>query len=456
MTEIPQTEDLYYDLLATLGQQDQPVAYSALDDEVIGSLGLRGQLDPEDDRRLRERLGFARSGLSLIGAANNPQRGHWITTDVGRRYLAGDPADERQRLRDDIGETYANRGVDRKFLEQARDDAEAGAPLELTVRDLLGHWQYRRRGTWVNKQIREDLGSVGLTTEPSFASAWIDGKVRVVRLPTGTGKVDVRATVDATGSAVRSEAPADTISLLVGNLESANRSVVSVTPHDPLEKARSLMVLKDFSQLAVMSGERSLKGYVSWESIARARLRDADATVVRDCTEQAQTVKPADHLLDVVPQIVKNGFVFVRGRDNSLAGIVTTADLSEQFVALANPFVLIGEIEQWLRRGLDSAFTQVELAETSDPSDTERDVTSAANLTLGETKRLIENPDNWDRLSWNADRGVFIEALERSRVIRNGLMHFGPDPVEGDDLEHLRGLRSWLRGLVVAGEGRPE
>jgi hypothetical protein len=37
------------------------------------------------------------------------------------------------------------------------------------------------------------------------------------------------------------------------------------------------MLLKDYSQLAVMGGPRSLKGAASWKSIARARNADPDA-----------------------------------------------------------------------------------------------------------------------------------------------------------------------------------
>ncbi len=51
----------------------------------------------------------------------------------------------------------------------------------------------------------------------------------------------------------------------------------SVAPDASFEEAITLMLIQDFSQLAVMSGPRDLKGAVSWKSIAKARNADRDA-----------------------------------------------------------------------------------------------------------------------------------------------------------------------------------
>jgi hypothetical protein len=124
------------------------------------------------------------------------------------------------------------------------------------------------------------------------------------------------------------------------------------------------------------------------------------------------------------------------------------ADLSTQFAALANPFVLIGEIERWLRKALDSTFTTTDLANYRNPDDPDRDVASAANLTLGEMIRIIEHPANWERLGWISDRNVFLEAIGDVRRIRNETMHFSPDPLVEEDLRILRSFLDWLRNLM--------
>ncbi|MFN8124665.1 MAG: hypothetical protein U0237_19835 [Thermoleophilia bacterium] len=60
-------------------------------------------------------------------------------------------------------------------------------------------------------------------------------------------------------------------------------------------------------------------------------------------------MRPTDDLIALIPRIISESFVFVLGADETIAGIVTMADLSEQFATLANPFFLLGEIERRLR-----------------------------------------------------------------------------------------------------------
>lgn len=67
--------------------------------------------------------------------------------------------------------------------------------------------------------------------------------------------------------------PVVQVSLRVGSLASANAGVGSVRLDDPLERAQALMMRSDYSQLAVQSGPRDLRGAISWESIAQAKIR---------------------------------------------------------------------------------------------------------------------------------------------------------------------------------------
>src|SRR5690606_31492057 len=159
----------------------------------------------------------------------------------------------------------------------------------------------------------------------------------------------------------------DDVSLSVGSLESANRGVESVLMDDTLVHAQSVMMRHDYSQLAVLSGPRTVRGAITWESIAQEHLRNPSADRVSDCLVEADLVRSTAHLLDVVPIVAEKGFVLVQAVDGSLSGIVTMADLSLQFANLANPFVLIGEIERWLRKALDSVFSPRELAGFRNP-----------------------------------------------------------------------------------------
>jgi hypothetical protein len=75
------------------------------------------------------------------------------------------------------------------------------------------------------------------------------------------------------------------------------------------------------------------------------------------------------------------------------------------------------------------------------------EVASAEDLAFGEYKRLLEKPDNWQRLQWNVDRTVFISTLDEVRTVRNEVMHFSPDPIDEEQLTMLTNFIRWVKVL---------
>ncbi|HEV3318792.1 MAG TPA: CBS domain-containing protein [Solirubrobacteraceae bacterium] len=327
------------------------------------------------------------------------------------------------------------------FLAEAREKAGGGSPVKVSIRDLIWKIEAERRGTRVTDELQRALDRHGLITEPSFTSGWIDNIVEL-RLATS----DSAATSDEKPqSDDGSSSPQPTeIALTVSNLESASSGVVSIERNSDLQRARALMLRHDYSQLAVMSGPRQLVGAISWESMARAAIRERDFTL-EDALVQARPVEPGDGLIALIPTIVDLGFVFVVGNDRTLVGIVTTADLSSQFGALAKPFLLIGEIERRLRHALSTRFQVSDLATVQNPDDIARTIKSVNDLTLGETVRFIEREANWQRLCWPVERAEFIKALREVTEIRNDVMHFSPDPMTAIEEAKLHNFVSWLR-----------
>lgn len=140
------------------------------------------------------------------------------------------------------------------------------------------------------------------------------------------------------------------------------------------------MIPNDYSQLPVMNGPRNLLGAVGWESIARARMHKPEATL-RDAIVPVGEVYLEDEVLRHVPEIIERGLVFVRQADRKVCGVVTTTDLSVAFQDLAEPFLLVGDVERLLRRIIVSTFDLPHLQAARDPKDTSRTIESVEDLT---------------------------------------------------------------------------
>lgn len=150
----------------------------------------------------------------------------------------------------------------------------------------------------------------------------------------------------------------------------------------------------------------------------------------------------------MIDEIIKHEYVLIQGSDNAITGIVTTADLSEQFRELGGPFLLLSEVENHIRSLIASSrFNKKDLESSRDPDGRSRDISSVADLTFGEYIRLLEAPESWKKTGLALDRAMFIRELHEVRRIRNDVMHFHPDGVAPNDLTRLRTFSAMLEDL---------
>lgn len=233
-------------------------------------------------------------------------------------------------------------------------------------------------------------------------------------------------------------------------LESANKKPVSVTPDDEITKAVTIMMMNDFSQLPVMTNERTVKGMVSWRSIGRARTLKRPSTYVRDCMEEAYEIRDDLPLLDAIDVVMKNEVVLIIGGDKKITGIVTNSDLAGQFRSLAAPFLLIGEIENHVRRIIGDKFSKEELNSLRSNQNNCQEINEIADLTFGEYVRIMQNKEYWQRLNLELDRTEFCRALDAAREIRNEIMHFSPEEISEDDVLKLNDLVKFFQHIWVS------
>jgi CBS domain-containing protein len=330
-----------------------------------------------------------------------------------------------------------------EWLKESRVRADAKDPVEVPVRDLLAHWDARARGARINQRIEDDLANHGLATSPSFRKVTIDAKVHLI-----TALQDA----ESSGNALTGDDDANEldVGLTVGNLPSALSGIESVPPTATFDQAITTMVLNGYSQLAVLSGSHTLRGAVTWQSIAYARHASPIANFA-DAIVPAREARYDQELIEILPDLEAWDFIFVRDEKNAVAGIVTTADVVAAYRELATPFFLIGELDQVLRQLISRTFTLEEVTSLCD-LDGSRAIQSFDDLEMGDYQRVLENPERWSKLGWPLDRAAFVRRLDELRVVRNNVMHFNPEPVPADTIEKLRYILKLLRdfgGLIT-------
>jgi CBS domain-containing protein len=233
--------------------------------------------------------------------------------------------------------------------------------------------------------------------------------------------------------------------LTVGNLPSALSGVKSVSPNATFEEAITVMALNRYDQLAVLAGPHSLRGAVTWESIAWARHANSDPPFSQAIID-AQEARYDQDLVEALPKLDDSGFVFVRNDHKEVAGIITTADVVATYGETATPFILIGQLDQVLRRLIRRIVTLDEVQVLCDPEH-RRDLDSYDKLELGDYQRVLENPEYWKRLKSPFDRVAFIQRLNELRLIRNNIMHFNPEPLDPQTTPKLRNMLRVLRAF---------
>jgi CBS domain len=314
------------------------------------------------------------------------------------------------------------------------------APQKETVRAFLLWFSAERRGFSVVKRIRSSLRKHGIATSPDFEYSWLDGSVSFV-IASADGDKDTFADGTATADPT----------FRIGRLDAANKTPITVKPDSTLQQTVTIMLTNDFSQLPVMTNLRDVKGIVSWKTIGSRLALKRPCAIVSDCMEPAQVVSIDDSLFETIARIASHDYVLVQTKDKTISGILTASDFNIQFQSLAEPFLLVGEIENGVRKILHSKFTTKDLEEAKAPGDDSRIIEAPSDLTFGEYIRLIEPERRWKKLKIEIDRAEFLAQLNRVREIRNDVMHFDPDGMESEDLKFLREFAQFLKRLRDVG-----
>jgi Mg2+/Co2+ transporter CorC len=231
-------------------------------------------------------------------------------------------------------------------------------------------------------------------------------------------------------------------------LPSAFAGVVSVKPNETVKAATTVMMTRDYSQLPVMTTNRSVKGVITWKSIGWATRLGDSPELVQDCMDKnVMILKHDDRILKAVRQIIEREFVLIRDAQERISGICTLADIGEMFAAHSEPFIEIEQIEIGIRQLIGDNLEGSALDHIDNVSSPGEQVTNVDEFTLGGYIRWLEDKSNWDRLGLDIDRKNMVEQLTIVNRIRNQLMHFRTDAIAPSDLAKLRNSSKFFRAL---------
>ena len=250
----------------------------------------------------------------------------------------------------------------RPQLARIAGDMAAGRIVPpVTTREFLSWFHAQRRGYWVVRSIRQELEQAGLQTVPDFESAYIDAPIEIRRVvaskhqePSSTVE-EQRDEPESSESAASPPAPITVLvskdpTYRISKLAAANQAVIAVTPDANLAEAITKMMLRDFSQLPVMTSDREVKGMISWKTIGSQLAFSKSAQCAREIMVPHHEIRASASIFEAIPLIVAHEYVLIRSDDNRISGIITATDLSQQFRLLSEPFLLLGEIENLVRK----------------------------------------------------------------------------------------------------------
>ncbi|PRP89890.1 CBS domain protein [Enhygromyxa salina] len=417
-------------------------------------------------RDLLRMVGAQRRGIHVVGQIRSQLDRHSLKTEP-------DFAEVNADLKIEVLRNPEHPPPHVELLTQAAERlrAEPPTPMRVTPRTILGWFGAKRRGSDITESVDAALAGFELETDPDFRSVHLDQPVDLVGRGStsedasglddpgdasseSVGREESGATAqqadtqtapnDSAGEPTKaksSQAPTANNTFHIGTLDEARRDVVHVKPQSSLRVALSQMIAKQVSHLPIMRNPRSVTGMLRWKDVGRYLLLNGNVSL-DDPVERAQApaieVRYSRPFLNVIPEIIKHGYVLVRGPKNVITGIVTKKDLGRQLLDLASPFVLLGEIERGLRALIENGdFTVQELRDIALDPKSPREIENIASLTLGEYQRLLSHPDAWDRIDLNIDKSTFVAQLSGVRNVRNGVMHFHPDGANDDDRKQL-------------------
>jgi predicted transcriptional regulator len=329
-----------------------------------------------------------------------------------------------------------------EFLKKVKESKSQD--IVTTPKKVLNMFGSKRRGVRVTGKIKALLKSYDLMSTPDFSTAFCYGKMTIKARP----KVGIaeEANIDDLVPKLGIMAAAN---IGISTLEKHKHGLLSVKKNTPFMEAVTSMIKHDISQIPVLSGRNAI-GIIDWKSIGIAMVLGKNCKTVSDCMKPVEVLSVNTSLFEAVEKILKKGTILVKQQDNTITGLVTPKNITEQFIDMSRPFLLLEQIENHIRKLLANKLELEDLKKVLDEEKLTKDFTDLTSLSFGNYVRIIENEDNYAKLKIRLKKSVLVNMLKKTNKLRNDVMHFNPEEMDAGDLEHLEETLRVLKVLVDA------
>jgi CBS domain-containing protein len=255
---------------------------------------------------------------------------------------------------------------------------------------------------------------------------------------------------------------------LVRQVLPEKQDLISVPPKTTVEKALEIMNEKNISQLPVVVGKEVL-GVFSYRSFGEnvRKLPEKERKVlslpVEEFLEDLKFAKYTDVLTKLLDEFDLKDAVLV-GSDNLLQGIITTVDALQYFYKVANPYVMLREIELAVRELIRISvnkdklqeFIKITLKKHYEKPGQELP-SNLDHLTFNDYVMLLCHKDSWDNFekAFGGTRNTVYAKLNQIPNLRNDVFHFRRE-LTIEEFEILREARDWLLKRIRIVEANEE
>lgn len=248
-----------------------------------------------------------------------------------------------------------------------------------------------------------------------------------------------------------------------------DQELLKIEPHMRVADALKLMQKHHYSQLPVVVGNAVL-GVFSYRSFGEKALAKQKANKsewlgelpVEDFLEQYEFVHGSQDWNRIVDYLNRDDAFFV-GHLNSLDGLVTTMDVLNYFREVANPFIILAEVELTLRKMIQTSITEEKWREALEVSlatayEGKKVPMDLSDMTFDNYVQIISNSDNWHYFEaffapGDASRKQTTRKLQQLRDWRNIVFHI-KQRLEPWELQTLSEHRAWLQLRMRAFEAK--